>query len=216
VAINRAVLDRMAQGQPAPDAVRAVLAANPEADAGIIALVHAGRILAGNTSQVDARPDIGRAVVAAATGGNAVAVLHNAIHPHAHLAQLAASVALDAMAPLDRPDIWVRLDAGIPVELGVENCVFVDDANLAHKVTVTAPEWLAGRRDGAVVGLSAAVRRGGALIGHVTNEPYGVVESGRIVSLSGAARAGLGVRLLHPARSQDRSSRDLWEPPGSA
>jgi hypothetical protein len=47
--INRAVLDRMAHGQPAPDAAHAVLAANPEADAGIIALDHAGRIYAGNT-----------------------------------------------------------------------------------------------------------------------------------------------------------------------
>jgi hypothetical protein len=201
VPVNRAVLDRMAHGQSAPDAARAVLAANPEADAGIIALDHAGRIHAGNTAQVEARPDLGQAVVHAPGERMAVAVLHNAIHPHAPLAQLAASVAVDTVLPVDRPDIWVQLEAGVPVELGAENCVFVDAANLAHRVTVTAPEWLTGRRDGAVVRLSAAVRRGGQLIGHTTCEPYGVVEAGRIVSLSGAPHADLGVRLLPHVRS---------------
>jgi hypothetical protein len=199
VPLNRAVLDRMARGEPAPEAARAELARNPHADAGIIALDGAGRIFAGHTELVARRPDIGRAVVRAAASNITAAVLHNAMHPHAPLAQLAAAIALDVVAPIDRADIWVRLDAGTPVERGAENCVFVDRANVARTVTVTEPGWLVGRRDGAVVGFAAAVRCGEELLGYATSEPYGVVEAGRIVSLSGAPSADLGVRLLRSA-----------------
>jgi hypothetical protein len=199
VPINRAVLDRMARGQSAPDAAQAELERNPDADAGIIALDCERRIFAGHTELVARRPDIGRAVVRAPGRAAAVAVLHNAIHPHTPLAALAAAVALDIMDPADRADLRVRLEAGTPVELGAENCVFVDRANVATAVTVTQASWLAGRRDGAVVSFAAAVRRGQELLGYATAEPYGVVESGRIVSLSGAESAELGVRLLRPA-----------------
>jgi Domain of unknown function (DUF6963) len=199
VPLNRAVLERMARGEPAPEAAQAELARNPDADAGIIALDCAGRIFAGNSEAVDRRPDIGRAVRRAPDGGAAVAVLHNTIHPAAPLAVLAAAIALDVVAPADRPDIWVRLDAGTPVELGAENCVVVDRTNVARRVTVTDPAWLIGRRDGALVGLAAAVRCGEELLGHAMAEPYGVVEAGRIVSLSGAPRAEIGVRLRRPA-----------------
>lgn len=203
VPLNRTVLDRMAAGEPAPAAARAELARNPSADAGIIALDAAGRIFAGNSALVARRPDIGRALVHAAGTSTAVAVLHNAIHPHAPLAQLAVAIALDVVAPLDRADVFVRLDAGTPVAQGTENCVFVDGGNVAQMVAVTEPGWLVGRRDGAVVSFAAAVRRDSELLGYATTEPYGVVEAGRIVSLSGAGSADLGVRLLrtpNPAR----------------
>ena len=199
VPLNRAVLDRMARGEPAPEAVRSELARNPDADAGIVALDIAGRIFAGNSARVARRPDVGRAVLRAAGSAMAVAVLHNAIHPHGPLAQLAAAIALDIIAPIDRADIWVRLDAGTPVRLGAENCVIVDGAHVARTVTVSEPGWLIGRREGAVVGFAAAVRCGDELLGHATAEPYGVVEGGRIVSLSGASSADLGVRLIRPA-----------------
>jgi hypothetical protein len=50
--------------------------------------------------------------VRAANSDTAVAVLHNAIHPHAPLAQLAVAIALDAVDPIDRADFSIRLDAG--------------------------------------------------------------------------------------------------------
>jgi hypothetical protein len=87
------------------------------------------------------------------------------------------------------------------VERGIENCVHVDGGNVARAVTVTEPGWLRGRRDGSVVGFAAAIRRGDELLAYATAEPYGVVEAGRIVSLSGAASTDLGVRLPRPARS---------------
>jgi hypothetical protein len=199
VPLNHAVLERMADGEPAPEAARAELERNPGADAGIIALDRDGRIFAGNSALVARRPDIGRAVACAPGGETAVAVLHNAIHPCAPLAGLACSIALDVVSPVDRADLWVRLDAGIPVALGDENCVLVDHANVARSITVTEPKWLVGRRDGAIVGFAAAIRRGDELLGYATTEPYGVVEGGRIVSLSGAPGIDLGVRLRRPA-----------------
>ncbi len=191
----------MARGEPAPEAAQGELARNPDADAGIIALDSKGRIFAGNTELVERRSDTGRALLRGRDGDSAVAVLHNAIHPHGPLAQLAAAIALDVIAPLDRADLWVRLEAGTPVELGVENAVLVDDANVARRVTVTERKWLLGHRQGAVIGFAAAVRRGDELMGHATVEPYGVVEAGRIVSLSGAAQIDLGVRLLRAERA---------------
>ncbi len=199
VALNRAVLERMARGEPAPAAASAELARNPDADAGIIALDAAGRIFAGDSARVARRPDIGRALVRAAGGDMAVAVLHNAIYPHAPLAALAAAVALDVVVPIDRADLRVRLDAGTPVQHGAENCVIVDGANVALAVTVSEPRWLMGRQDGAIVGFAAAVRRGDELLGYATAEPSCVVEAGRIVSLSGATSIELGVRLVQAA-----------------
>jgi hypothetical protein len=196
VPINCAVLERMARGEAAPEAAQEELARHPDADVGIIALDSKGRIFAGNTEVVERRSDASRALLRGRDGESAVAVLHNAIHPHGPLAQLAAAIALDVIAPLDRADLWVRLEAGTPVELGVENAVLVDEANVARRVTVTERKWLLGHRQGAVIGFAAAVRRGDELLGRATVEPYGVVEAGRIVSLSGASQIDLGVRLL--------------------
>ncbi|MGH6900751.1 MAG: DUF6963 family protein, partial [Geminicoccaceae bacterium] len=194
VPINRAVLERMARGETAIAAAMAELERNPGADAGIIALDVNGVLFAGNTALVDGRPDTGRAILRDARRGAAVAVLHNAIHPHAPLARLAAAVALDAIAPTDRVDFLVRLDAGTPVELGPENCVFVDADNVALRIAVTEPAWLSGQRGGAVVSFAALVRRGDQILGYATAEPYGIVEAGRVVSLSGAESVELGVR----------------------
>ena len=192
--LNLAVLDRMAAGAPAALAARAELERNPEADAGIIALDLAGGLYAGNTAFVERRPDLGQALIEDPASGAKVAVLHNAIQPHPPLAGLAAAIALDAIAPVDRADLWVTLAAGTPVELGLENCVLVDAAGQTVRVTVTQPGWLDGRRQGAVIQFAARVRQDNRLLGHATEEPYCVVEAGRLVSLSGARSVRLGVR----------------------
>jgi hypothetical protein len=197
--INQAVLESMARGASAPDAASAELERNPHQDAGIIALDARGRLFAGNTASVEERPDIGRAILHDPENGAVVAVLHNAIYPCLPLARLAATVALDAIAPADRADFSVRLDAGTPVELGAENCVFVDADNVATRIAVTQAGWLAGRRGGAVVSLAAQVCRGSELLGRATTEPYGIVEAGRVVSLSGAPSIELGVRAARDA-----------------
>jgi hypothetical protein len=202
--LNLSVLGRMADGAPAALAARGELERNPEADAGIIALDLRGGLYAGNTAFVDSRPDLGQALIEDAESGAKIAVLHNAIQPHRPLAGLAAAVALDAIAPMDRVDLRVTLEAGTPIEFGVENCVLVDGDGRAVRVTVTQPGWLDGRRQGALIQFAALVRRDGRVLGHATEEPYCVVEAGRLVSLSGARSVRLGVRSIPGDQSQPR------------
>ncbi|MEM9628153.1 MAG: hypothetical protein AAGA21_18115 [Pseudomonadota bacterium] len=201
IALNQAVLDRMADGLPAARAADLVLEQNPEADAGIIALGLDGEPFAGNTAHVAKRGDLGRALKSDASAGPAaVAVLHNAIHPHQALAELAAAVALDAMKPEDRADFWITIAAGTPIELGDTNAVNVDDDGCAVGIAVTQPSWLGSGRDGAVIDFAAIVRRDGRTIGHTIAEPYCVVCEGRLVSLSGRDRVTIGVRTAEGVR----------------
>lgn len=194
--LNQAVLTRMQSGEPAAQAAEHVLAKNPEADAGVIALGLKGEAFAGNSAHVQRRGDLGRALIHNASTGTVVAVLHNAIHPHHALADLAASVARDVIAPLDRADFSIEIRAGIPIELGDENTVDIDAGRRAEKVIVTQASWLGSSRDGAVIDFAAAVRRDGSVIGHTTAEPYAVVEDCRLVSLSGREAVTIGVRAI--------------------
>ncbi len=195
----------MAAGEPAALAAQAELERNPEADAGIIALDLAGGLYAGNTAFVLTRPDLGQALIEDPASGAKVAVLHNAIQPHRPLAGLAAAIALDVIAPADRADLWVTLAAGTPVELGIENGLLIDAAGQTVRVTVTQPGWLDGRRQGALIPFAAVVRQNGRLIGRAIEEPYCVVEAGRLVSLSGARSLRLGVRSSEPGSGPFRS-----------
>jgi len=199
IPLNQAVLTRMQSGQPAARAAGLVLEQNPEADAGIIALGLEGEAFAGNSLHVERRGDLGQALISNASTGPVVAVLHNAIHPHHALADLAASVARDVIAPLDRADLSIEIRAGIPIELGDENTVDIDKGRLAEKIIVTQASWLGSSRDGAVIDFAAAVRRDGSVIGHTTAEPYAVVEDGRLVSLSGREAVTIGVRVVDQA-----------------
>ena len=184
--LNEAVLAKMASGQSAADAAQSVLDRNPEADAGIIALGLEGEPFAGNTVHVAKRGDLGRALTSNASTGTVVAVLHNAIHPHQALADLAASVALDVINPPDRADLLIDIAAGTPISLGDANRVEVDGSGRAVGITVTQARWLGPSRDGAVIDFAAQVCQNGRLIGHTIAEPYCVVQGGRLVSLSGS------------------------------
>ncbi len=195
VALNQAVLDRMRTGKPAEPAARTVLEQNPDADAGIIALGHDGEAFAGNSTHVQRRGDFGRALLSDAAAGTVAAVLHNAIHPHHALADLAASVALDVMNPADRADLHIEIAAGISIEVSDTNAVEIDADDRVIRITVTQPSWLGPSRDGAVIDFAALVRRWGRTIGHTIDEPYCVVREGRLISLSGRDRITIGVRV---------------------
>jgi hypothetical protein len=192
--LNQNVLRRLADGQSPDAAVSAELDRNPDSDAGLIALDLAGRLSLGNTALVESRDDLGQALVEDSELGTKVAVLHNAIFPHRALADLAASAALDAIAPEDRIDFEVELLAGTRLELGAENCLHIaSDGGVSH-ITVTQESWLADRRDGAALSYAASVRRDGKLIGRIGTESYCIVENGRLVSMSGREHVSIGVR----------------------
>ncbi len=195
-ALNEAVLALMTRGETATEAARSVLDQNPEADAGIIALGLEGDVFAGNTAHTGRRLDLGQAVFNDAATGRALAILHNAIHPHAALADLAAAVALDIMAPPDHADFTIEIAAGTPIELGDVNAVDIDERGRAIGITVTQPSWLGPGRDGAVVDFAALVRRHGRAIGRAIAEPYCVMRDGHLISLSGLDQVSVGVRAL--------------------
>lgn len=196
--LNQLVLRRLAEGRAPKEAVDGVLDRNPEADAGLIALDLRGGMYLANSAFVARRPDLGSALIQDPQRGATVAVLHNAIHPHEGLALLAASVAFDRIAPLDRCDFEIELEVGLLLELDEENCVHVDAGNRPRRLTVTDRRWLDPSCHGAAINFAAAVRRDGILIGHTASEPYCVAAHGRLASISGQDRAPIAVRESRP------------------
>lgn len=193
-AVNQEVLQRLREGLDARRAVDTVLDADPESDAGIIAVDSRGGVHARNSDRVARRPDLGHARRSDMFTEATVEVLHNAIFPMDSLAALAADIALAVMVPRDRLAGCLRVNAGTPVHHGAENRVIVDADGSALTVETTDRRILAGRHNCAAVYLGAAVVRDGEVLGHTVVEPNVVVEDGRIVSLSGQSGVNIGYR----------------------
>ncbi|MFW5834751.1 MAG: DUF6963 family protein [Pseudomonadota bacterium] len=189
-------LRALAGGADAEAAVRDQLDRNPEADAGLIAIDRSGVVFAADSARVQRRTDRGRAHRTDPATGATVAVLHNSIHPVDGIAELAAAVALDTMNPADRRDFGVLLQAGVPLSLGSAQALLVDDGHCVRGIVVVDSALLQGRHEGGITGFRAEIRRGETPLGHAVDEPFGVVQDGRLVSISGAPRTTIGVRQL--------------------
>ncbi|MFO1350265.1 MAG: hypothetical protein U1F68_06125 [Gammaproteobacteria bacterium] len=183
--INLDVLERMRRGASPRAAVDAVLDANPQADAGLIAVDLQGNVYARNSWRVIQRPDLGWAGRERDHPKAAVAVLHNAIQPAHALAPLAVEVALAVMTPAFPIDCWIVVEAGTRVVLGARDAVMVDAELRATQVITTDATLLDGRRDGAAIYLGAVVRGADRILGITAREPYCVLENGIIRSLNG-------------------------------
>ena len=191
--LNTAALQHLQQGKTPQQAIDAVLDANRQADAGLIAVNLRGQIYARNSDRVRQRPDLGWARREHASGA-VVEVLHNAIHPAGSLAGLVADIALETMAPAFHPDNWLLVEAGIPVQLGEHGIVYVDDKLRALSVVTSDAGLLRERANGAAIYIGSDVRQGDERLGSTITEPYVVLEHGRIVSLSGQSSLRLGFR----------------------
>jgi hypothetical protein len=191
--LNRAALDAMRAGASPKAALATVLGANPEADAGLIAADHRGRLYAANTARVNRRPDLGAACRTDPAAGASVAVLHNALGPGPSLSALAAETALAVMAPA-APDAGFLVAAGTPVTIGPAAAVEVDACGRAVAIETTDTSLLSGVANGAAIYLGAEVRREGRLLGHVAEEPNCTLEDGRIVSMSGQSSLRIAYR----------------------
>lgn len=189
--LNEEALAALREGLSARDAVDRVLDANPEADAGLIAVDLSGGLYARSTARVARRPDLGQARRESGGSRAAVEVLHNSILPGPSVAALAAEVALQTMVPSRRPDGWVTVEAGTPVEAGAEAAVLVDDDMVVRKVVTTDRTLLCGRCHGAAIYLGTVIRQGDRIVGRTSLEPNVVVEDGRIRSMSGQTRLRL-------------------------
>lgn len=192
--VNRAVLERLRQGDSPKEAVEAVLAAHPRADAGLIALARDGRIYAADSELVQKRPDRGRFLGEDPATGARCAVLHNSIFPITSIAPLAAAIAFDAIAPADRVDFQIMVRAGTRLEKGAEACLHLTSGERVSHITVEDAIWLGVGHHGAIIPHGAAVRRNGKLVGRVIFEPYCVAAKGELVSLSGQEEAVVSVR----------------------
>ncbi|HVW91511.1 MAG TPA: hypothetical protein VHB74_02790 [Devosia sp.] len=184
LALNEEVLELMSSGLSPQEAVERVTKQNPDVDAGLIALSADGRIYMADTVQTQQRADRGSWHVALADGSAVAGAMHNAILPHRPLAMLATEVALDVMAPRDRPTGWITLVSGTPLSLGSANAVHADAAGAVNKIVVSNPKFLAGRWN-LGVGLETPVISHGRSIAVMLYEPYMIAGDGRIESVDG-------------------------------
>ena len=192
--INDEVLALMRAGASPAAAIRRVVRANPEADAGLIALDRQRRLGLADTPHVAKRGDRGRARLLSPCGRAGVAVLHNAILPHRPLAKLAAEVALDAMLPPDRVEGWITVAAGARLAPAEGACwLEVDGDGQVTTIGVDRPHLLRGRWSFGV-GHEPELRRDGRRIGSVLYEPYMIIEDGVLLSADGQISLALPVR----------------------
>ncbi len=195
VNLNDEALALIRLGYRPEEAVERVVAANPDVDAGIIALTLDGRIAAADTAYVQRRGDSGRAVVGTAQQA-IVAVLHNAIRPHRPLAALAAEVALDIMHPADSPDGWITFAEGVRLISGPLNAVDVDGDGTVETIIVEDPRFLEGSWS-LGIGYETTVLRSAQAVAAMLYEPYMVVEGGRLLSIDGQPTLSVPIRSRH-------------------
>jgi hypothetical protein len=192
--LNLEALAHLVAGRAAQEAVDLVIERNREADVGLIAVDRRGRAYARNSDRVQRRPDLGHARAEDRAAGAVVEVLHNAIRPHPSLATTVAAIILEAMVGAAEPAGWVRIEAGVPLELGIENAVHCGADLVATRIVTTDPILAQGRHACAAIYLGSAVYRDGTLVGRTMFEPITTVEDGRITEMSGQATMRMSFR----------------------
>jgi hypothetical protein len=186
---NLIALERLRAGASPKQAIADTFAADPAADAGLIAMDMAGNIALANSAAVAKRDDIGEALAEDATSGLRIGVLHNSIHPHQALAALAVSAARDAVAPLDFVDGEASL-IGVPLTPGDCRHLVLDAAGKPQAIVAAEKAWFDTCWEGSAVRRGDPVRMGGTVIGHVVREVYCVAQDGRVVMGRGGEHVG--------------------------
>lgn len=189
VPLNEDVLAAMGSGASADEALSAVLSANSDRDAGMIALGPGKGIAALDSRFVARRTDLGSA--RRSKGGAAVEVLLNAISPGASLAALVADLAVGVMSPDAVPAGEISVRAGTPLVGATAHCVVLDDSHAVVRIETDIAYLLTGKWNCAALSLGAAVVRNGKMIGRTLVEPNVTVVDGRIVSLSGKEQVSI-------------------------
>jgi len=187
VAPNVLALNSLRQGASPAEAVEAAMAAEPEADAGLIAVGLDGIIAMANSAAVARRDDIGAALVDDVDLGMRIGVLHNSIFPNAALADLAVAAALDAVAPADKASASDNV-IGRTVTLADRRALEVTSSGEIRSILVPDPVWLSERWEGSVVWRGDDVMVEGQTAGRVVTEVYCTLESGLITGSRGGNR----------------------------
>jgi hypothetical protein len=194
VSLNEEVLKLMQQGFDPQTAVERVVNANPEVDAGIIAVTVNGLLHAANTAHVERRGDARRAVLRSERSDVIAAVLHNSIRPHRALAILAAEVALDVMEPDDDPDGWIVFRQGARLAHGPMNAVEVDAAGTVEAIIVESQKFLKGHWS-LGIGYETSVLTRAKPIAAMLYEPYMVVDDGILRTIDGQDTLSVPIRM---------------------
>jgi hypothetical protein len=195
--LNLEILDLMRRGFAPEAALAKVIADNPQADAGFIALSRDNRLHAENTPHLLGFGDAGRAIGRLGDGNAGVAVLHNAISPHGSLAALVVEVALSAMGASRAPDCAIAFSVGVPILISDRNAILLDDGAQVQAVTTHDKRYASGSWSFGL-GYQAEVYRRDVLIGTALYEPFLRAEDGKIASIDGGSSINLPIRIERP------------------
>lgn len=190
--VNVEVLELMKAGMDAGAAVAKVMDANPEVDAGLLAIDVRGNIGWRNSPRVD------RSILTARhsrreSASGVVEVLLNEIFPP-ETAELAAAVGIGVMTGKEKADAYMTISSGVPVEYGPEDMIYVDENLVVEKVYTPDRTLLKGRRAGIVPYMSSKVVQNGKVIGRLTLEALTVLEDGVIKELDGQTSVKLSLK----------------------
>lgn len=196
--LNEQILACMAAGTSPANSVAALLAGNPEADAGMIAIGADGRLGSADTPRLARLRDRGCAKLGSRLAGGLVAVRHNGIRPSRGLAWIVAEVALAVILGENAPDGWIELRAGTPVQSAATDRIAVDEQGCATRLEVSGGLGEGTRHIG--MGPSVPVFNGRAALGFSTYEPFLIVRDGRLISADGepTKRVPLRSRTARP------------------
>ena len=168
IAVNKAVLARMVAGDSPQQAVDAVLAANPEADAGMIAMDINGQMGWGDSARVTRRGDQGRCH--RHNDAARIVILHNSIDSQISLAESLADLAWICMTGERSPTRFLYLRESIPIRASDRDRIHIGPDGVIHAIDSADPLIPTAQR------ACWAIYRGGEVwqddqqVGHVVAE----------------------------------------------
>lgn len=168
--LNTAVLSLLARGIEPETAVRSVLADNPEADAGLIAINGRGELGWGNSERVARRTDLGQ--FERHDGSSRIAILHNAIHAREPLAAQVGALAWAQLTDRPGPLGWIRLTDAVPRRLAEQDRLHIDADGRITAIDCADPFVPEGPLRTTVVHLGCAVWKHGTCVGRAITELF--------------------------------------------
>jgi len=198
--LNVATFEGLRAGLSSETAIAHVLDANPEADAGLLAVDLKGDVAASNSARVRRRHDFGLAHRESKAHNARVAVLQNSVKPYPSLANLIADIALDVIMGEPASNGTIVVKAGTTVKLGSEALIEVDAGLVAARLVTTDPLVMKGAHICAPIYAGSPIYRAGQLIGYSRLEPIIELMDGRIMSLIGPSSLHIDYTSEPPAR----------------
>src|SRR6218665_763833 len=196
-ALNAAVLALLGQGAAPQPAVASGLAANAEADAGLIAIDAQGVLGWGNSERVLRRSDLGQ--FQRDDGSARVAILHNSIFSCAPLAEQVGALAWAQLTGFAGPIGWVRLAAAVPRRIAHRDRVHIDPSGAITAIDSANPYVPTNLHRTTVAYLGSEVWRHGVCVGRVMTELVADVADGMVMPFGDAAHDAFLMRTDHVA-----------------